>query len=105
MYPIGTLKLTWINPIDYTTLNSKMYAADSIAEAIKDGETQKAKGSNYMVMQLVTNNKDEYSWKLLPYGTYQEFLTGMQMRDSIFVHVTALAVVSLAVYGTYKLVK
>jgi hypothetical protein len=105
MYPIGTLKLTWINPIDYTLLNSKMYAADNIAEALKDGEIQKANGGNYMVMQLVSKNKDEYSWKLLPYGTYQEFLTGMQIRDSLFVKVTALAVVSLAVYGTYKLVR
>ena len=33
-YKLGTIKLTWINPTDYTILESKMF--DSVEEALKN---------------------------------------------------------------------
>lgn len=72
MYPIGTLKVVWVedNP-EY--LSSDMFRPNHINEAVAYG---KAKGV-FMIMELVSQKKDLYRWKVLPYGKHKEYLKGI----------------------------
>ena len=38
MYPIGTLKLTWINSNDYTILDSTMYKPQELDKALSEAK-------------------------------------------------------------------
>ena len=49
-YKLGTIKLTWIDPNDYTILESKMY--DSVEEALKNIPTN-IKKNQYMIFKLI----------------------------------------------------
>ena len=101
MYPIGTIKLTWINPKDYSILESKMFSGVDIEQALKEAEGKK----NFMLFILSDVEKDNYKWKLLPYGKYKEFVVGMKMRDSLLFKAFSVAILSFAVYGIYKIIK
>ena len=94
MYSIGTLKLTWIDPNDYTILESKMYKAEELEKALKDADSKK----DWMLFQLQKNFKDDYSWKLLPYGTADSFVRSMKMRDSLILPYVAIAGAGLFIY-------
>ena len=94
MYPIGTLKLTWINPNDYTILDSKMFKSDELEKALKETDNKK----DWMIFQLTWNKNDSYSWKLLPYGTADEFVRSMKIKDSLVIPFIAIAGTGLLVY-------
>lgn len=79
MYQKGTIKLTWINPNDYTILDSKMFKPDELEKALKEAEERK----DWMLFQLESTKNDSYSWKLLPYGTADSFVRNMKLRDSL----------------------
>jgi hypothetical protein len=79
MYQKGTIKLTWINPNDYTILDSKMFKPDELEKALKEAEEKK----DWMLFQLESTKNDSYSWKLLPYGTADSFVRNMKLRDSL----------------------
>lgn len=74
MYPIGTLKVVWVedNP-EY--LSSDMFRPNQINEAVAYG---KAKGV-FMIMELISQKKDLYRWKVLPYGKHKEYLKGIAL--------------------------
>lgn len=78
MYPIGTLKVAWVekNP-EY--LSSDMFGPTQLTEAIALGE----KKGDYMIMQLVSQSKDYYRWKLMPYGNYKQYLRSMKFRRKL----------------------
>lgn len=99
MYQKGTIKLTWINPNDFSILESSMY--DTIDSAIKSVGDKK----NWMLFELSSVEGDRYSWKLLPYGKYKAFLNGMKFRDSGFYEISILLVAGLSIFGLYKLIK
>ena len=78
-YKIGTIKLTWINPTDYTILQSKMF--DSVDEAIQNIPSN-IKKNEYMIFKLIKTDGTAYQWKLLPYGIHSDFVMGMKFRDN-----------------------
>ena len=94
MYPIGTLKLTWINPNDYTILDSTMYKPEELDKVLSDSGEKK----DWMIFQLVSTQNDSYSWKLLPYGTADDFVRSMKLRDSLLVTYLAIAGAGIFVY-------
>lgn len=98
MYEKGTIKLTWINPTDYTVLDSSMYK--SVDEALANSKDKK----NFMLFELTERAGDTYKWKLLPYGSYKEFVRGMKLRDSKLAKIGMIAVLGFALFGIYKLV-
>ena len=51
-YKVGTIKLTWIDPNDYTNLESKMF--DSVDDALKNIPSE-IKDNEYMIFELKKN--------------------------------------------------
>ena len=98
-YKLGTLKLTWINPTDYTILESKMF--DSVEEALKNIPAN-IKKNQYMIFKLVKSDGVAYEWKLLPYGIQKDFVSGMQFRDNKLYYYGSMG---LGVLGAFYLLK
>lgn len=98
MYQEGTIKLTWINPQDFTILNSSMY--NDVDSALKNTSDKK----DWMIFKLDKVNNDNYSWKLMPYGKYKSFINGMRFRNSGLYEISILLISALSIYGLYKLI-
>lgn len=96
-YSRGTIKLTWIDPKNYEILNSSMH--DNLEHALskvpKDNE-------NWLIFRLETTDGINYSWKLLPYGQYKEYINGMKFRDNPIFYYGGLA---LMIFGAYSILK
>lgn len=93
-YPVGTLKLTWINPNDYTILDSMMFKSEQLDKALIEADKKK----DWMIFQLTWTKNDSYSWKLLPYGTADEFVRSMKIKDSLIIPYIAIAGAGLFIY-------
>jgi hypothetical protein len=98
-YKLGTIKLTWIDPNDYTILESKMF--DSVEEAIKNIPTD-IKKNEFMIFKLVKSDGLAYEWKLLPYGNHNDFVSGMKFRDNKLYYYGSMG---LGVLGAFYLLK
>ena len=98
-YKLGTIKLTWINPTDYTILQSKMF--DSVEEAIKN-LPKEIKKNQYMIFKLIKSDGVAYEWKLLPYGISNDFVRSMQFRDNKLYYYGSMG---LGVLGAFYLLK
>lgn len=98
MYKNGTIKLTWINPKDYSILESTMY--NTLEEAVANSKDK----NNFLIFELISSEGEKYSWKLLPYGKYKAFLMELKYRDSMLVKGALVGVGLLAIYGFYKLI-
>jgi hypothetical protein len=98
-YKLGTIKLTWINPSDYTILESKMF--DSVDEALKNLPSN-IKKEDFMIFQLIKTDGTAYEWKLLPYGNHSEFIRSMEFRNNKFLFYGSLA---LGVMGAIYVLK
>lgn len=94
MYKIGTLKLTWINPEDFTILESQMYDSNELEKALRDSESK----PDWMLFQLVSTKDDGYQWKLLPYGTYKSFIRSMKWRKSEWTPFLLIGGIALGAY-------
>jgi hypothetical protein len=57
---------------------------------------------NWMIFKLEQTDGVNYSWKLLPYGQYKEYISGMKFRDNKILYYGALA---LTIYGAYSVLK
>jgi hypothetical protein len=78
MYDLGTLKVVWTEDnIEY--LDSDMFKPGELDEAVKYGQQK----GDYMIMQLVGQKKDLYRWRLLPFGTYKQYLKGVKLSKKI----------------------
>jgi hypothetical protein len=98
-YKIGTIKLTWISPSDFTILESKMF--DSVDEALKNIP----KGINkedFMIFKLIKTDGTAYEWKLLPYGNHSEFIRSMEFRNNKFIFYGSIA---LSIIGAIFVLK
>ena len=87
-YSEGTVKLTWIDPMDNSVLHSRMY--NSEAEAKGAVEQAKARGGNrknWMMFELSKTDGNQYEWKLLPQGNYKKYLRGMKLDDKMIIKV------------------
>ena len=94
MYRLGTLKLTWINPNDFTILESQMYDSDELEKALREAESK----PDLMLFQLMSTKDDGYQWKLLPYGTYKSFVRSMKWRKSDWTTFILIAGIGLGAY-------
>ena len=101
MYPIGTLKVTWVLGPEYTTLNSQMFKKQDLDKAIEYGKNMG--GKDFMIFELAENKGDSYSWKLLPYGDAKKFVSSMKNQDSAIFKGIVLVGAGLAVYGLLNL--
>ena len=101
MYGEGTIKLTWINPKDFTRLESKMFSKDELSNAVAEGKRL----GKFMIFKLETTANDEYTWKLLDYGQSKDFVRSMEFRESPISKLLVGGIVALAIYGGYKLIK
>jgi hypothetical protein len=99
MYEVGTIKLTWIDPKDFTILESSMF--NTIEDALENVGDRK----DWMIFKLEDVEGDSYKWKLQPYGSYKSFVNGMKFRNSGFYGITMFALVGLSIYGLYKIFK
>ena len=98
-YKIGTIKLTWINPKNYTILQSKMF--DSVEVALQNIPTY-IKKDEYMIFELIETDGVSYKWKLLPYGNSKSFVKSMEFRDNKFLYYGSM---SLALIGAIYVIK
>ena len=98
-YKIGTIKLTWINPSDFTILKSKMF--DSVDEALKNIPTGINK-EDFMIFKLIKTDGTAYEWKLLPYGNHSEFIRSMEFRNNKFIFYGSIA---LSIIGAIFVLK
>ena len=99
-YKIGTIKLTWISPSDFTILESKMF--DSVDEALKNIP----KGINkedFMIFKLIKTDGTAYEWKLLPYGNHSEFIRSMEFRNNKFIFYGSIALTIIGAIFVLKL--
>jgi hypothetical protein len=94
MYKLGTLKLTWISPNDFTILESQMYDSDELEKALREAESK----PDWMLFQLMSTKDDGYQWKLLPYGTYKSFVRSMKWRKSDWTPFILIAGIGLGAY-------
>lgn len=98
-YKLGTIKLTWINPSEYTILESKMF--DSVDEALQNIPTN-IKKNEYMIFELIKTDGTAYEWKLLPYGNHNDFVRSMQFRNNKFLYYGSM---TLGVIGAICIIK
>jgi hypothetical protein len=70
MYPLGTLKVVWVED---------MFKPNQTDEAVAYGKTKGA----FMIMELISQQKDLYRWKVLPYGKHKEYLAGVGLSKKI----------------------
>ena len=98
-YKIGTIKLTWINPNDYTLLESKMFG--SVSEALHNVPLN-IKPNEFMLFELVKTDGEAYEWKLLPYGVSKRFVKSMEFRDNKYLYYGSML---LGVLGGVYLLK
>ena len=99
MYDKGTIKLTTINPKDYTLLESGMY--NTVEEALLDAQNLK----DYLIFELQDVEGDAYRWRLLPYGSSTQYVSIMKMKDSALIKISMVAVLALAIYGLFKAIR
>jgi hypothetical protein len=95
MYELGTIKLTWIDPENYSVLKSKMFRKDKLNEALSEG----AKLGRFMLFKLVQEANHKYTWELLPYGQSKDFVRSMKFRDSLLAKVVVVGLAIFSVYG------
>jgi hypothetical protein len=98
-YKLGTIKLTWINPKDYTILESKMF--DSVDEALQN-IPKNIKENEFMIFKLIKTDGTAYEWKLLPYGNHNDFVRSMEFRNNKFLYYGSMA---LGVMGAIYIIK
>ena len=98
MNPIGTIKLTWINPDDLSILESAMFDKKNLQGALEMGKTK----PDFMVFQLIENKDAYYKWQLLPYGEANRFLFNMKMSKNILVPYAVITLLGFAAFGIYK---
>jgi len=101
MYEIGTLKLTWINPQDYSILESKMFNKNALKEALEYAKNK----PDWMLFELKRTQDNEYQWKLLPFGEAKRFITSMKWQNSWLMPFVSIAILGFAGYGIYKTIK
>jgi len=98
-YGKGTIKLTWINPKDYSILESSMFdnVSDALANVPKD-----IKKNDFLIFELVNTDGVAYKWKMLPYGRHSQFKSSMTFLDNDLMF---YGLMGLSVFGIYSLFK
>ena len=64
-----TIKVAWPDSENSEVLESRMFTDLDKAKKFAEEKT----GSNYFIMELTSQHKDNYKWKLLPYGMHLKY--------------------------------
>ena len=64
-----TIKVAWPDSENTEVLESRMFTDLDKAKKFAEEKT----GSNYFIMELTSQHKDNYKWKLLPYGMHLKY--------------------------------
>ena len=64
-----TIKVAWPDSENTEVLESRMFTDLDKAKKFAEEKT----GSNYFIMELTSQHKDNYRWKLLPYGMHLKY--------------------------------
>lgn len=72
-------KLAWVDETNSNFLNSIMFEKDD--EAKKYAKDEKL--STYLLFKLETNNDGNYSWELLPEGSYYSYMFGIKAKNIV----------------------
>lgn len=100
-YKKGTIKLTWKNQKDNTTLESAMF--DSVDEALKNLPAD-IKHNDFLIFQLTQTDGKNYRWKLLKYGKYYQYKYGMEFLDNDVIFYSTMIFTLLGIYTIIKFV-
>lgn len=100
-YQEGTIKLTWIDPNDYSVLHSEMF--DSVSDALRN-LPKGISPENFLLFRLVNTDGKSYEWELLKYGRSKEYLSGMKFRDNKVLYYSTVALIILGVLHLGKLI-
>ena len=101
-YNKGTIKLTWINPKDYSILESSMHS--SVDDALKN-VPKNIKRNDFLIFELVSTDGTSYKWKLLPYGRSNQYRYGMEFFDNDLVFYGVVALTLFGIYSGLKVLK
>lgn len=99
-YKEGTIKLTWINPHDYSMLHSSMH--NSVKDAL-NSLPQNVEPENFLLFKLIKTDGNYYEWELLPFGRSKEYINGMKLRDNKFLYYGTVSLIILGVLHLGKL--
>lgn len=100
-YKEGTIKLTWIDPKDFTVLNSDMF--NTVEDAVESAKNR-GLGKDYLIMKLVKTNGKRYEWILLNEGEYSRYITGMKISKNPVLKYGSMALMALGVIYVLKMV-
>jgi hypothetical protein len=100
VYPLGTIKLTYINPSKYEFLHGEMYP--DVKTALENANNL-SESDQWLIMELVKSDGKKYSWKLLPYGKYKGYVSGMKFRKSTILRLITIAIFLFGVYSIGKI--
>jgi len=78
MYTLGTLKLTWISPNDFSVLESTMFDKNNLSGALKLAESK----PNFMLFELTETKGDFYKWDLHYLGSPRMVFTKQSNDDN-----------------------
>ena len=85
--------MTWT---ENGNLNSMMY--NSVEEALVESSGKK----NVLLMKLLSVQGDNYSWELLPYGSYRVAKAGMIVNSNLLYKFTLSFLVLFGIYSVYS---
>lgn len=90
----GTIKLAWIDESKSDSiLHSQTY--NSLAEALKNVTKDK---KTWFIFKLVSGNKNESTWELLPHGSYQTYRRGVHVTTNFLVKTSVIILSTLGAY-------
>ena len=92
MYNNGTIKLVWYSENNSKIINSLMFS--SLNEALKYSKNL----SNFMIMKLMNNEEDFYTWEILEYGDYNKYNFGMLIKK----YMLPVLIGSIVLYFIFK---
>lgn len=75
---IDKYKLTWVDPLNADQMYSKFFS--SLVDMTYYIQTLDKK-FNYMVFEYVSYVDGTFTWKLLPFGSYQSYKRGMLINE------------------------
>ena len=77
-YPIGTLKVVWVDKRP-ARVHSKLFVNEDISKAIRLANKKR----EALIMRLIKQKGDSYSWEILPGGRYSLFVAHIKFHRMI----------------------
>lgn len=69
-----TIKVVWFENEESDLIKSKMF------NNIDDAKSYAKSQNNYLIMELESQDKKNYKWRLLPYGDYEDYKAALELQ-------------------------